>query len=132
MKYNYENKMLCCTAIFSTFVSICVLAFGISYGNKLKSEKEDSTQTVRIESPDSKLMMVAMRCHKMEQDNDMLRLRIEELEDTIAAITNKDRSVCGQYYIYMSAHTEDSQQKEAYNPLAVDDLVPLTEEQLNK
>ena len=128
MKNTHENKMMIWTAIFSTFVSILIIALGFWYGNKLRSEIDDSVPLVRIESPESKLLMVAMRCQKMEQDNDMLRLRIEELEDTIAAITNKDRSVCGQYYIYMSAHTEDSQQKEAYNPLAVDDLVPLTEE----
>lgn len=119
MKHNHENKMLCCTAIFSTLVSICILALGISYGNKLKSEKEDSTQTVRIESPDSKLMMVAMRCHKMEQDNDMLRLRIEELEDTIAEFTNKNSEVCGQYYLYQV----EPQEAKVDISLAVDDLV---------
>lgn len=127
MKHNHENKMLCCTAIFSTFVSICVLALGISYGNKLKSEKEDSIQTVRIESPDSKLMMVAMRCHKMEQDNDMLRLRIEELEDTIAAFTNKESEVCGQYWLYQAEKsTNIVEQLKVKNvlSLAVDDLIP--------
>lgn len=40
------------------------------------------------ESPENKLLLVAMRCQKMEQDNDILRLRIEDLEDTLAAITN--------------------------------------------
>lgn len=97
--------------------------------NKLEEQQDRLVMTNSIiESSANKFYLIAMRCQKMEQDNDMLRLRIEELEDTFAAITNKDSSACGQYYIYTSMHTEDSQQKEAYNPLAVDDLVPLTEE----
>lgn len=34
-----------------------------------------------VECPENKLHLMAFRCQKMEQDNDMLRLRIEELED---------------------------------------------------
>lgn len=129
MRKTHETEMLILTGIASTVISILVIILGFWYGNKLQDRAENEMPPrTRIESPESKLLMVAMRCQKMEQDNDMMRLRIEELEDTIAAITNKDDSVCGQYYIYMSEHTEDSQQKEDYNPLAVDDLVPLTEE----
>ena len=107
-------------------ISLSVVVLGFWYGNKLQDRAENEMPpTIRIESPESKLLMVAMRCQKMEQDNDMLRLRIEELEDTIAAITNKDDSVCGQYYLYTS---KESKTDEAYNPLAVDDLVPLTNE----
>ena len=129
MRKTHETEILILTGISSTVISILVIILGFWYGNNLQDRVENETpQAVCNESPESKLLMVAMRCQRMEQDNDMLRLRIEELEDAFAASTNKDRSVCGQYYIYTSAHTEDSQQKEAYNPLAVDDLVPLTEE----
>jgi len=129
MRSHHEDQLLIWSAIASLIISLSVVVLGFWYGNKLQDKaKNEEPPVVRNESPESKLLMVAMRCQRMEQDNDMLRLRIEELEDTIAAITNKDRSVCGQYYIYTSAHTEDSQQKEVYNPLAVDDLVPLTEE----
>lgn len=122
MRKTYETET-------STVISILVIMLGFWYGNKLQDRVENEMPPrTRIESPESKLLMVAMRCQKMEQDNDMLRLRIEDLEDVLAVITNKDSSVCGQYYIYTSTHTEDFQQKEAYNPLAVDDLVPLTEE----
>ena len=126
MKHNHENKMLFCTAIFSTFVSICILALGISYGNRLQKEKEDQVPTVHIESPESKLMMVAMHCQKMEQDNDILLLRIEELEDMITAITNVDHSVCGQYWLYRSETNDLSKSQEIKidASLAVDDLVP--------
>jgi hypothetical protein len=41
-----------------------------------------------VETSDNKLLLVAMRCQKMEQDNDILRLRIEDLEETLAADTN--------------------------------------------
>jgi len=129
MRSRYGDQLLIWSAIASLIISLFVVVLGFWYGNKLQDRAENEMPPrTRIESPESKLLMVAMRCQKMEQDNDMLRLRIEELEDTIAAITNKDDSVCGQYYIYMLEHTEDSKQKEAYNPLAVDDLVPLTEE----
>ena len=107
------------TAIFSTFVSMLIIALGFWYGNKLRSEIDDSVPSIRIESPESKLLMVAMRCQKMEQDNDMLRLRIEELEDTIAEFTNKNSEVCGQYYLYQI----EPQETKISFPLAVDDLV---------
>lgn len=129
MRKRHETEMLILSGIVSTVISILVIMLGFWYGIKLQDRAENEmTPAVRIESLESKLLMVVMRCQKMEQDNDMMRLRIEGLEYTIAAITNKDSSVCGQYYIYTSTHTEDSQQKETYNPLAVDDLIPLTEE----
>ena len=127
MKHNHENKMLCCTAIFSTFVSICILALGISYGNRLQKVKEDSVQTVHIESPESKLMMVATRCQKLEQDNSVLRLKIEELEDAIAAVTNEDKSVCGQYWLFQTGTTNElveQSEAEIDISLTVDDLIP--------
>lgn len=129
MRSHHGDQLLIWSVIASLIISLSVVVLGFWYGNKLQDRAENEMPSrTRIESPESKLLMVAMRCQKMEQDNDMFRLRIEELEDALAAITNKDSFVCGQYYIYTSIHTEDSQQKEAYNPLAVDDLVPLTEE----
>lgn len=125
MRKTHETEILILTGIASTVISVLVIMLGFLYGNKLQDRAENEMPpAIRIESPESKLLMVAMRCQKMEQDNDMLRLRIEELEDTIAAITNKDSSVCGQYYLYTS---KESKADEAYNSLAVDDLVPLTE-----
>ena len=115
------------TAIFSIAVSIFVIALGFWYGNKLNNRIDESAPMSRVETPESKLMMVAMRCHKMEQDNDMLRLRIEELEDTIAEITNKESEVCGQYWLYqVEKPTNIVEQLKVKNvlPLAVDDLIP--------
>ena len=37
-----------------------------------------------VETSDNKLLLVAMRCQKMEQDNDMLRLDIEEQAEVIS------------------------------------------------
>lgn len=51
-------------------------------------QKEYMAANSHVETSDNKLLLVAMRCQKMEQDNDMLRLRIEELEDAISAVTN--------------------------------------------
>jgi hypothetical protein len=127
MNKTHENKMMIWTAIFSTVVSMLVIALGFWYGNKLNNRIDESVPMSRVETPESKLMMVAMRCHKMEQDNDMLRLRIEELEDTIAEITNKESEVCGQYWLYQDEKpTNIVEQLKVKNvlPLAVDDLIP--------
>lgn len=73
-----------------------------------KKELKDPVETIRIESTDSKLMMVAMHCHTLEQEIDVLRLRIEELEEVaIPAITNKPVV----------------EKKEIEMPLAIDDLI---------
>ena len=105
MRNSHKNKTMIWMAMFSSFISMLVIALGFWYGNELQKEVEPST--LRIESPESKLMMVAMRCHTLEQDSDILRIRIEELEDAVAMITNKP-----------------TEQKIKINtPLAVDDLI---------
>ena len=73
-----------------------------------KEKKEQPIETIRIESPESKLTMVAMRCQKMEQDNDMLRFRIGKLEDTIAEMTNSSAlPVTEKQYIYITNAVDD-------------------------
>lgn len=120
MRKAHETEMLILTGIASTVISILVIMLGFWYGNKLQDRAENEmSSAIRIESPESKLLMVAMRCQKMEQDNDMLRLRIEELEDLFAETTNAISTI---------ANKPVEKKIRIYTPLAVDDLVPLTEE----
>lgn len=126
MKNTHENKMLFCTAIFSIFVSLCVVGLCLSYGNKLKRMKSDPVPMLHIESQDSKIITIAMRCHTLEQEMDMLRLRIEELEEN-NGVTNEEYVVCGQYWLYQAGITNEpakQQETNVINDLAVDDLVP--------
>lgn len=47
-------------------------------------QKEYMAANSHVETSDNKLLLVAMRCQKMEQDNDMLRLDIEEQATVIS------------------------------------------------
>lgn len=142
MKHNHENKMLFWTAVFSTFVSILIIVFGIFYGHKLQKEQEsrEKYEKMYLESPKSKELRMVMRIHTLEQEVDMLRLRIEEMEENNGT-TNADTTVCGQYWFFQLEETNNvvESQEETTNvlaklskskidlSLAVDDLVPLVQ-----
>ena len=108
MKHNHENKMLFWTAVFSTFVSILIIVFGIFYGHKLQKEQEfkEKYEKMYLESPESKEFRMAMRIHTLEQEVDMLRLRIEEMEEN-NGITNEDTTICGQYWLFQLEATNN-------------------------
>lgn len=107
LKQEIKNATIAILFPFVVFGLIFALAGIFSLFSKGEPEPHPP---IRIESSDSKLMMVAMRCHKMEQDNDMLRLRIDELEDTLDELTNRPpykaevkediEAPCGQYYLF--------------------------------
>lgn len=118
--------MMIWTAICSIFISLVVIVLGVWYGHRLQDRiGNEMPQTVSNESDESKILMIAMRCHSLEQEVDMLRLMIEELEDKNSK-TSTNENVCGQYWIYQSGITNDPvelKEQTISNPLAVDDLI---------
>lgn len=70
-----------CTAI-ECFLFLWLVVGLWACANKIKEledwQEEYMAANSHVETSDNKLLLVAMRCQKMEQDNDMLRLDIEE------------------------------------------------------
>lgn len=101
----FDNAITLCSTAFSTLVAIVVIAVGIYCVGELREQEErDKYVPTHFESPESKLTMVAMRCHALKQEVDMLRGRIEALEES-NSITNVEDFVdfvpCMQYYAFL-------------------------------
>ena len=54
---------------------------------------KDKETAVGVESDSSKIMMCAMRINKLEQENDMLRSRMDDMEIALFIVTNKPVNV---------------------------------------
>ena len=80
----YKNPLLIST-LTSIFISLFVFIAGIFLVNKLKNEEEDSIKANKcyFDSNYSKIVMCAMRIQQLEQELDMQRLRIEDLEEIV-------------------------------------------------
>ena len=105
-----------CTALQCFLFLWCVIGLWACAHKILElEERVDCIQTLTgaVESPENKLILMAMRCQKMEQDNDQLRLRIEELEDqiddalhSIKDIAPAEEPPCSNYYEAVSAEDD--------------------------
>ena len=111
--------------IYILVASVLTLGIGIGGYIGASQKKEEPLTESYVETTESKLMMVAMRCCDLEQEVEALRLRIDLLEDG-CAVTNDEHPVCGQFYLWNLGITNNLLGQEETNsciPLAVDDLV---------
>ena len=65
--------------------------------------KDDEVPVVvKVDLPEFKLSAAIMRCYGLEHEMDMLRLRIEDLEEQHGITNECDFIPCSQYYLYQS------------------------------
>lgn len=56
---------------------------------EIEQRMKDKETAVSVESDSSKIMMCAMRIHKLEQENDMLRMKLDDVDLAMFLMTNK-------------------------------------------
>ena len=87
--------------IFSCFGAYVGIFLGDLTSENVFRDKEVPV-LAKIDSSKSKLSAVIMRCYGLEHEMDMLRLRIEELEEQYGITNECDFIPCSQYYLYQS------------------------------